>query len=156
MLGNHLDKTKLAFLFLLAYPGAPSIYYGDEIGLEGGKDPDCRRAFPWDPAEWKGDLQPWVRTLIAARKARPSLRRGETIRLLAEDGVYVFARILGEEKTVVALNAGGNRRNLELPAGMLNWLDGRMVRSLVDHRPFIVADGKLTVTLEPFSGVWIG
>ncbi|RLD04913.1 MAG: alpha-amylase, partial [Chloroflexi bacterium] len=59
-LGGDLDKIKLSFLFQFAYPGAPAIYYGDEIGLDGDKDPDCRRAFPWDKKDWKGDLRDWV------------------------------------------------------------------------------------------------
>ena len=56
-MGNNLDKTRLAFLFQFAYPGAPAIYYGDEVGLVGGKDPDCRGAFLWDafPVEYRAE-----------------------------------------------------------------------------------------------------
>ncbi len=52
------DKAtfKLATLFQMTYPGAPCIYYGDEIGLTGGKDPGCRKAFPWDENRWDADL----------------------------------------------------------------------------------------------------
>ena len=50
-MGNNLDKTRLAFLFQFAYPGAPAIYYGDEIGLVGGKDPGCRGAFLWEETQ---------------------------------------------------------------------------------------------------------
>jgi len=45
---EDVSRMKLALLFQFTYVGAPSIYYGDEIGLTGDKDPDCRRAFPWD------------------------------------------------------------------------------------------------------------
>src|SRR5512135_1408861 len=97
LLGGNLDKVKLAFLFIFSYPGAPAIYYGDEVGLEGGKDPDCRRAFPWDSADWKGDLHPWVQNLITTRKNRSSLRRGDFNRIAVDDkrGIYTFARSLG-------------------------------------------------------------
>jgi cyclomaltodextrinase len=57
MTGGDLPSVKLAFLFQMAYPGVPCIYYGDEIGLAGGPDPDCRRAFLWDePETWDRDL----------------------------------------------------------------------------------------------------
>jgi cyclomaltodextrinase len=158
LLGNDLAKIKLAFMFQFAYPGAPAIYYGDEVGLEGGRDPDCRRAFPWDPAQWKGDLQAWVRDLVAARKARPSLRHGEFSRLFVdeEQGLYAFARTLGEEKTVVILNVSDKERSSHIHVKPLNWSDGQSVRSILDNRPFTVAGGQCAVTLNPWSGLWIG
>ncbi len=70
MLGGSVEKVKQAFLFLLTYQGVPSIYYGDEIGIEGGKDPDCRRAFPWEESQWNRDLQSWVRKLVQDPQAR--------------------------------------------------------------------------------------
>jgi glycosidase len=51
-LGNDIKKARLAYLFQFAYPGAPAIYYGDEVVLTGGKDPGCRGAFPWDESKW--------------------------------------------------------------------------------------------------------
>lgn len=157
MLGNSLDKVKLAFLFLFAWPGAPAIYYGDEIGLEGGKDPECRRAFPWDPADWKGDLHPWVQNLIAVRQARPSLRRGEHARLTVDDahGLYAFARTLGEERTLVILNASDHAREFSLPIKAL-WPDGHTLRSLIDSRPLTVRDKRIMIKLPPWSGQWLG
>ncbi len=64
------DKLRLAYQFLLAYPGAPAIYYGDEVGLEGGKDPDCRKAFPWNENEWDRDLRNFIQNLISIRKTQ--------------------------------------------------------------------------------------
>ncbi len=52
----------------MTVPGAPTIYYGGEIGLEGDKDPDCRRAFPWQEYQWDQDLLTFVRQLISQRK----------------------------------------------------------------------------------------
>jgi glycosidase len=56
---GDVNKARLAFLFQFGYPGAPAIYYGDEIGLTGGKDPECRGAFPWDEKHWNNDLRQW-------------------------------------------------------------------------------------------------
>jgi glycosidase len=157
MLHNDLQRVKLAFTFLFAYPGAPAIYYGDEIGLEGGKDPDSRRAFPWDAAHWRGDLRPWIQALIAARKGRASLRRGEYVRLAvaAAHGWYAFARILGEEKTLVALNPTDQSVEISVPVASL-WPNGRPLRSLLDNRPFTVQKSKLSFSLPPWGGVYIG
>jgi glycosidase len=156
--GGQMEKVKLAFFFQFSSPGAPSIYYGDEIGVEGGKDPDCRRAFPWDPAQWKADLQPWVRSLVDVRKQRISLRRGEMVRLMThdDDRVYAFARVLGDEKTVTVLNVSGHKRDVQLPVPTLGLGEGRVLRSLLDNRPFVVTDGRLNITLEPWSGMWLG
>ncbi|OQY30672.1 MAG: hypothetical protein B6I38_07035 [Anaerolineaceae bacterium 4572_5.1] len=154
-LNGNLDKAKLAFLFQFAYPGAPAIYYGDEIGLDGDKDPDCRRAFPWDSSKWQGDLRPWVRQLIALRKRIPALRRGEYIRLLANEEIYAFARRLGEEKILVAINLSGAEQTLRIPVTDL-WTDGREARSLLNHQKFGVADGHIELTLSAWKGIWIG
>ena len=156
LMGGNTDKLRLAFLFQMAFPGAPAVYYGDEIGMEGEKDPDSRRAFPWQEDNWNNDLRQWVRTLISLRKRTPSLRRGEYVKLLANDGLYAFARTLGEEKVVVALNASARAHQVKLPCAALKWNDGHIVQSLIDGQKFTVTDGKLSFTLPPWSGVWAG
>jgi len=153
-LNGNLDKIKLAFLFLFAYPGAPAIYYGDEIGLDGDKDPDCRRTFPWEKSAWKGDLRDWVQQLIGLRKRFPTMRRGEYIRLLTEEKGYAFARKLGAEKVVVAMNFSENTEALRIPVGEL-WEDGEEIRSLLNHQKFGVRDGHVEIKLAPWSGVWL-
>lgn len=157
LLNNELERVKLAFVLQFAFPGAPSIYYGDEVGLEGGKDPDNRRAFPWDPAHWKGDLQPWVQTLTAIRKERASLRRGDYVHLAADiaHGWYAFARTLGAEKTLVVVNLTNQPVEASIPVIKL-WNDGRVLRSLLDNRPFSVQDGRINISLPAWGGMWIG
>jgi cyclomaltodextrinase / maltogenic alpha-amylase / neopullulanase len=155
--GGELRKIKLAFLCQFAFPGVPCIYYGDEVGLEGGKDPACRGAFPWDPGQWKADLHPFVRRLVSLRKQMPALRRGAYLQILADDarGVFVFARSLGEEHLVVVLNTSSTRRVLRLPVAALGWKDGRIVRDLMGADEFIVTGETLSVTVPPWSGFWL-
>lgn len=74
---GSIEKTRLAFTLLFGLPGIPAIYYGDEIGMEGGRDPDCRRAFIWDEKKWSHTLQSHVRLLAQIRMAYPVLRRGK-------------------------------------------------------------------------------
>ena len=154
-LGGNAEKVKLAFLLQMSLPGAPAIYYGDEIGMEGGKDPDCRRAFPWNPEAWKADLRPWVQTLIALRKKHLALRRGDYTRLLAENGergIYAFARTFGTQTLLVAVNASPSTQTLRIPISEQN--APRV--SLINARRYQIQNGYLELALPPWSGDWIG
>ncbi|MEW5941730.1 MAG: alpha-amylase family glycosyl hydrolase, partial [Chloroflexota bacterium] len=112
--GGDKDSLKLAWLLLLTVPGAPSVYYGDEIGLAGHHDPDCRRSFPWDEKKWDHDLLGYLKSAISLRKSHLSLRRGTCERLWAADGVYAFRRAHEGESLVVAINAGDEARRIEV------------------------------------------
>jgi glycosidase len=102
------DQTalRLATLFQMAYPGAPSVYYADEIGMAGGKDPLSRASFPWDRSEWDTDLLDFFKRTIALRHAHPALRRGDYHTLFAQGSVYIMSRSLGQDVVVVAFNTG--------------------------------------------------
>jgi cyclomaltodextrinase len=156
LVDRDTSKLKLAFLFQMAFPGAPALYYGDEIGMEGGKDPDSRRAFPWRESNWDHELRQWIKLLISLRKRITALRRGDFVRLLAEDGAYIFARILGEQIVIIAMNASGREQRIEIPCAGLGWREGRVVQGLIDSQKFEITGGKLSVNLAPWSGTWIG
>ena len=127
------DKSalRLATLFQMTYPGAPSIYYGDEIGFglaippderpryDTATDPDTRRAFPWDERHWNHDLRAYFKRCIELRKAHPVLRRGSFTLLAAADSAYVYLRQLTDEMMVVALNAGDQPLAVNFPAGQV-------------------------------------
>lgn len=113
------SALRLATLFQMTFPGAPCIYYGDEVGVEGGRDPDCRRTFPRDKGLWNQDLRSHVKRCIALRRSNPVFRRGEFSSLYGEHGVYVFERRLGDEVAIVAINAGllPQSIDVDLPCG---------------------------------------
>jgi cyclomaltodextrinase len=98
--------TELAILLQATLPGAPCIYYGDEVGLEGGIDPDSRRAFPWDPAGWDSELLATTRALFALRHAERLLRGGEVRIVAAEGDALAFERVDDAGRLAVALNTG--------------------------------------------------
>ena len=156
-LDGSIERVKLAFLYEFSYPGAPSVYYGDEIGLAGGKDPECRGACPWDGGQWNHELRAWVSALISARKRLVSMRRGDYCRVLADDRrrCYVFSRSLGDEKVLVALNASPTNRHLRVPVGDLGWTDGRIVRSLLGQEEYIVEGNTVVIHLPPWGGAWV-
>jgi neopullulanase len=105
---GNVKRLKLAALFAMTYVGAPQIYYGDEVGMEGGKDPDCRRPFYWDYAKdpWRVELLEYYKTLTRARHSSAALRTGDFRTLVAEGKTYAFLRSGGGEQWLVALNAG--------------------------------------------------
>jgi cyclomaltodextrinase / maltogenic alpha-amylase / neopullulanase len=98
-------SAKLSTLLLFTFPGAVSIYYGDEVGVPGALDPDSRRGFPVE-ADWDTDVLAYHKDLIALRHTQPALRTGDYQVLYAEGLIYVFARILDEEVAIVAINIG--------------------------------------------------
>jgi len=107
---------RLATLFQMTFPGAPSIYYGDEVGIGGGHDPENRRAFRFDrPETWDRPLLHDVQKLTALRRERPSLRRGSFTFLYAEGDVAAYLRQLDGESVVVALNTGRHFERVDIP-----------------------------------------
>ncbi len=116
LLGDDVSALKLSLLFLLTMPGAPCIYYGDEIGLSAGDDPFCRGAFPWhDPDAWNQDLLTFVRRATELRHGHSVLRTGGYESLLAEGQVFVFWRVGEAEQAVVAFNAGSTSAEIAIP-----------------------------------------
>lgn len=141
-------SMELATLLLLTFPGAPSIYYGDEIGLPGGLDPDCRRGFPWD-GEWNHTLLTLHKDLIRLRRTYPALRTGTYQPLLTEGMVYAFARSLPDSSAIVVVNAAEEKAQVDIP-----WP--------TDHQspPTVILYGsgafKLNPTKQPTVSVTIG
>ncbi len=98
-LRGDVPKFKLALGLLYTFPGAPGLYYGDEIGLdqanpyhEWNGDPMCRGTFPWDETRWNREILHWTQTLIRLKKTVPALRRGGLRPLRVEDHWLAFKR----------------------------------------------------------------
>ncbi len=106
VLGGDLAALRMATVLQCTLPGAPSIYYGDEIGLTGGNDPANRASFPWDSDRWDSALHGYVRSLLRLRSSEPALRHGTTVALAAAGSAFAFERRLDGGRLVVAVNAG--------------------------------------------------
>jgi len=105
---------ELAWLFLFSYPGAPCVYYGDEIGMDGEHDPGCRKSFPWEESKWDQNLLSYVKEVIALRKQNPALRRGDFNRLWSAEGTYAFSRSFEGNTFITALNASDSIQQIEV------------------------------------------
>jgi glycosidase len=115
--GGDEASLRLATLLLFTLPGAPSVYYGDEIGLTGGlPDRWARKTFPWEHAErWNTGLLDYYRRMINLRREHAALRTGAYRRLRAAGDIYAFARTLEGAAVVVAVNAGTAPGRVQLP-----------------------------------------
>jgi cyclomaltodextrinase len=143
---------RLATLFQMTFPGAPSIYYGDEIGLAGGHDPANRAAFPWDSSAWDTALLHDFQRMIALRRSRPALRRGSYHSLYDEGSVHAHLRQLGNETIVVALNVSTATRRVDIPLGG-HLPEGTGLDEVWTHGGARVEGGMLRgVLLAPRSG----
>jgi neopullulanase len=122
------SRLELAFGLILTVRGIPELYYGDELGMPGGRDPDNRRDFPggWpeDPRNAfakigrtleQEEIHEYVRALLEARAQHPALRRGSLWSLSSDDKTFVFMRETDEERIVVAFHAGESAREISVP-----------------------------------------
>lgn len=107
IMGEDKQALKLCVVLQMTLPGAPCIYYGDEIGLSAGDDPDCRGAFPWhDEDSWDHDLLSFYQRITAVRHHHPVFRIGIFKNLYTKGMIYAFTRQLGNQAAVVIFNAG--------------------------------------------------
>lgn len=97
-------RLELATVFQYTYLGIPYIYYGDEVGLEGGNDPDCRRCMIWDKEEQDTKLFEHFKWLASIRREHKEFVDGEFNTLLAKQQFLVYERVLKQEKSIVFLN----------------------------------------------------
>ena len=110
-----LERLHVAAAILFTFPGSPTIYYGDEAGLEGASDPFNRRTYPW--GRENQELLGWFRRLGQLRKNRVSLRKGSFRWLAARGPLLAFLREYGGESTATLVNASAEPLTVTLPEG---------------------------------------
>ena len=133
---------KAAALLLFCFPGSPTVYYGDEVGMQGFEDPFNRQTFPWGYED--RELLEWYRALGRLRSRHPALRKGSIRYLLGKGPLLVFLRETGDEQLLCAFNAGGEEHAFSFDEGKLFPLIGRP--------QFSQMDGLYTIALPPRSG----
>ena len=150
VMGGSAARLRLATLLQLTLPGTPSIYYGDELAMEGEADPDCRRAYPPAgaalPAE-ASETRAFVRGAIAARRRHVALRLGEARLLDAGARWVALERTAEGQRALVVVNAGDEPVTAGL-AGAAVGLRSVEVPGLDGH---VADDG--AVALPPLGGI---
>jgi glycosidase len=162
--GATVAGRQLADTFLLTARGTPLVYYGDEIALRGGGDPDNRRDFPGGfPGDARDAFTTGGRTaeeaavfdnlrrLLWLRAELAPLRRGRMVTLAVTEQAWAFARVLGDQAVVVVLNNATDSIALDIPTVAAGWSVDRSVEDRLGGRGGRVEGGRLRVTLGPRS-----
>lgn len=139
---NH----KLAVLFQMTYPGAPSIYYGEEIGMRGGiagRPEPSRAAFVWDHRQWDNEMREFYKSCIQIRRNHPCLRTGDFKTLYTDEQVISYIRSGDEQLSIVIINSSENPVRFKLPANQLDLSERLWVN--------LLGDGKI-IQFDPDSG----
>ncbi len=124
MLDGDKDRFALSKLLQFTYPGAPMIYYGDEIAMEGSEDPDNRRTMIWEDRGYVSpdqEMKEYVRGLIAMRNEHEALRKG-TIQLVDLDDpeIYAFLREYQDDLLLVLINNSAEDKEVRIKSEQLD------------------------------------
>jgi neopullulanase len=158
--GMSLEGAMLHTAFLLSVRGIPQLYYGDEIAMEGGEDPDNRRDFPGGfPGDTRNAfgkagrslnelrMYEWTRGWIALRREHPAIRHGHTIDLVYDEDVYAFARRSNDETILIIINRAATVKKITIPVALLDAADTSQLVALLGARDRVRAVGQ-TFTLD--------
>ena len=138
------DLLRAASLLLFCFPGSPTVYYGDEAGMEGFEDPFNRQTYPWGRED--RELLDWYRALGRMRKTYAALRRGEIRFVYGKGPLLAFLRREGRQRLLCAFNAGETAQALFLE------LEGRP-EPVLGRAEIELEEGGFSLTLPPRSGV---
>ncbi|WP_026881628.1 alpha-glycosidase [Clostridium akagii] len=112
---DNADRMKLAIIFQFCYQGVPYIYYGDEVGLNGGEDPQCRKCMIWDEGKQNKELFNLYKTMIRIRKNNKALIYGDYKTIYCENNVLVFKRSYEGKSILIAINNSDEEYNIKPP-----------------------------------------
>ena len=158
--GINYGTFRSGALIQMTWPGAPTIYYGDEAGVCGWTDPDNRRTFPWGKEDL--ELTEFHRYLTGIRNRTPAFRRGAFKSLLAENGMIAYGRFDADEQGVVVVNSEDYAQRVRIPVWEAEVTADAMVRVMltdakrynVGSLKYPVVDGVMEVEL-PGNGAMI-
>ena len=140
-----LKRLRLAALVLFTFPGAPTVYYGDEAGMEGWEDPFNRAGYPWGQED--SELKSFFSKLAHLRREQPALQTGQLHWRWTAGSLLVFARELDGQLLTTVVNAADTPQTLTLP-----WF-GDTARDLLSSEALSPADNVLPLTLLPHQGL---
>lgn len=159
--GVKLGLLKAAVVFQMTWPGAPTIYYGDETGVVGWTDPDNRRTFPWGHENW--ELIEFHKYIISMHKKVSCLRTGSVKPLIGTDHLIAYGRFDERNQAVVVINTKEETRSVALPVWQLGIPDGEQaVKRImctyesgcnVGREMYPVNDGYLKASLGPLTSL---
>ena len=157
--GVKLEVMRQAIMMQITLPGAPTVYYGDEVGVCGFTDPDNRRTYPWGNENL--ELLEYHRYMNKWHRIRKELKTGSLIRLISTGGVVCYARVLKDNISVVIINAGEYTVKTDIPLYLTGMRDNAVISRViytnkvgynVGRVTYINDSGYLNFEIEPHSG----
>ncbi len=145
-------RFELAVVFQFTFPGVPLVYYGDEIGMKGETDPDCRRPMVWDSTKWNAGILKLYRFLIALRKESEALRKGGFIDLsvIGNQGILAYGRYTEKEFLVILINTTHTKSNGSVYVGHTD-SDIGYAYDLVQKLTVRIEGRAIKVQLKPYE-----
>ncbi|MDZ7671975.1 MAG: alpha amylase N-terminal ig-like domain-containing protein [Halanaerobiales bacterium] len=142
------EQLKLAILFLLTFPGIPMVYYGDELGLKGKKDPDNRRCMPWDKLE-NNEILKFYKKLIQVRKDLNTISNGDFEFVLKDEAnnIVAFKRKWKYKNSYVILNNSHIVQNIKMDIEKSG-----DYRDVLNDRIIESDDKTISIILKPYEG----
>ncbi|MBN1780871.1 hypothetical protein JW948_07090 [bacterium] len=153
--GGDMRRTMLAALFSMTYPGVPHIYYGDEVGLDGGKDPDNRRTFPWDweTSDKRIQIHDFYQKLIGLRHEHEALKSGAFNTVSAESMTYAYMRSDYEARFLVVLHNEDVSETVTIPLGNFASQNHSKWKDLLRDRIITAESDSLNLRFEGIDGM---
>ena len=157
--GINFGIFRAAVVVQMTWPGAPTIYYGDEAGVCGWTDPDSRRTYPWGEEDL--ELMEFHRYLAGIRNWNRAFRTGSFKPLLAENGMIAYGRFQENERGVVLVNSENFTQRVQIPVweaevtgdSMDRIMESSVERYNVGRLPYPVHNGIMTVEIGPFCAM---
>ena len=159
---ENVDKNVMmeAVVFQMTWPGCPTVYYGDEVGLAGWSDPDNRRPFPWDNQD--KNLLEMHKFLAHVHKKSRALKLGSLEYLYLNHGIISFGRWLDKEKFVIVLNNNDCEKEIFVPVWKIGLDEKEKFKKIiltgenkfdVNENIFEIKDGFIKLVLKGKSSI---
>lgn len=148
-----VKKLKFSLLFQMIYPGAPSVYYGDEVGVTGGEDPYNRGPYPWTDKGGKPDniLLAEIKSVIKLRNDNPILRRGTIVPIYQDESVICYLRNYQSKYALITLNNSTTNKEIIIDISKLS-LPSSFNDILNANKNYQITNNKLVITVDTLWG----
>ncbi len=154
--GGDVALMRLAAGVLMTFPGVPCVYYGDEVGLDGYRDPDNRHCMPWDESQWNKDLRYFYQQVIRLRRTEHALKYGGFQWLYAAEDVICYQRQSTRQRLVIVGYRGDSPlQHTAIPVWHAGLPEGLKLTDLLTGQTVRVTDGTIEMTRVPSGGLYI-